>query len=109
MHQNHPAFIDGLEDCRKVILTFASKEDGGQHLVRTCAPMDFSPSNRTKDKSGRYHLWDYDSDTERHTLSLLPVQVVSIELTEEAFEPAEFITWPAPYNWHHLRDWGPFS
>lgn len=107
MHQDHPVFIEALEAKQRVTLTFASKEDGGQHLVRACAPMDFGPSKIAKDQSDRYHLWDYDSDTTRHTLSLLPIQVVSIELTDEEFDPAEFITWDP--DWHHPRDWGEYS
>jgi hypothetical protein len=109
MHQDHQVFIEALEAKQRVIFTFASKEDGGEHLVRSCVPMDFGPSNIAKDKSDRYHLWDYDSDSGRHTLSLLPVQVVSIELTEDTFDPGEFITWAPPYNWHHPRDWREFS
>lgn len=82
MHNDHEVFIAGIEDCKKVVLTFASKEDGGQHLVRTCAPMDYAPGRIAKDRANRYHFWDYDSDSPggRHTLSLLP----------DLFPPAAF-------------------
>lgn len=109
MHADHNLFITAIDEKQKVILTFASKEDGGAHLVRACAPMDFGPRARAHDQSNCYHFWDYDSDspTGRHTLSLLPDQVVSIVATEDAFDPGEFITWDT--NWHHPRDWGPYS
>jgi hypothetical protein len=109
MHSDHAVFVDAIDGQRKVVLTFISKEDGGARLVRTCAPMDFGPSRRTKDKSDRYHLWDYDSDgpTGRHTLSLLPSQIISIEESGEAFTPADFVTWDP--NWFYRRDWGQFS
>jgi hypothetical protein len=95
MHSDHEKFISGIDSCQKVVLTFVSKEDGGQHLVRTCAPMDYGPSRRTKNKSDRYHFWDYDSDSPegRHTLSLLPEQVVAMDLSDELFDPAEFMAW----------------
>jgi len=107
MHQDHLIFIEALEGKQRVTLTFVSKDDDGAELVRTCAPMDFGPSSRAADKSDRYHLWDYDSDSGRHTLSLLPIQVVSIELTEDTFDPGEFVAWDT--NWHHPRDWGEYS
>lgn len=111
MHQDHDAFVAGIEARTKVVLTFVSKEDLGRQLTRTCAPMDFGPSRRAKDRSDRYHFWDYDSDSPggRHTLSLPPEQVVSINATADSFEPAEFVTWPAPYDWFWARDWGQFS
>lgn len=99
-------FIKAIRGKNKIKLTFYSKEDN-DILKRTCAPMDYGPSRRAHDKSNRYHLWDYGSDQERHTLSLLPEQVVGIEVLEETFEPAEFITWDA--DWFIERDWGIYS
>lgn len=99
-------FIAAIHSKNKVRLKFFSKEDQAI-LVRTCAPMDFGASRRAADKSDRFHFWDYDSDKEKHTLSLLPNQVKSIETLEETFNPAEFVTWQP--NWIVARDWGAFS
>jgi hypothetical protein len=109
MHDHHEVFISGIENRQKVVLTFASKEDGGQHLIRTCAPMDYGPSRNAGNKSDRYHFWDYDSDSPggRHTLSLLPEQIVAIDESDESFDPAEFVTWEP--QWFYPRDWGEFS
>lgn len=107
MHRDHDVFIAALEAQKKLRLTFFSKEDGHQ-LIRTCAPMDYGPSRRARDKSDRYHLWDYDSDEGRHTLSLLGDQISSIEALDEDFEPAEFVTW-SPVEWFYPRDWGLYS
>lgn len=107
MHQDHPVFIEALETKQRVMLTFVSKEDGGAAQVRTCAPMDYGPRARAHDQSDCYHLHDYDSADGPHTLSLLPEQVVSIAVTDEAFDPGEFISWDT--NWHHPRDWGEYS
>lgn len=70
--------------------------------------MDFGPSRRTRDQSDRYHLWDYDSDTRSHVLSLLPFQIASIEASDHTFEPAAFVTW-TPIEWFYPRDWGAYS
>ena len=111
MHEDHDVFIAGVEDLGKVLATFVSKDDGGLDLTRVCAPMDYGPRRRAKDKSPCYHFWDYDSDSPRgpHTLSLPAMQILSIDETDEHFDPAEFITWPRPYDWFHPRDWGQFS
>lgn len=102
-------FISALRSKHKVELKFYSKEDGGI-LVRTCAPMDFGPSRRAKDKSDRFHFWDYDSDSARHTLSLLPEQIDSIKALPESFDPAEFITWDVAQSpWFTSRDWAAYS
>lgn len=103
MHSDHGVFIQGIHDKKKIRLTFLSKEDEAI-LVRLCAPMDFGPSSRAKVKVDRYHLWDYESDTGPHTLSLLPNQIKSMELTVEEFDPIEFVTWTP--NWLISRDWG---
>ncbi len=99
-------FIAAIRSKRLVRITFFSKEDQG-YLTRLCAPMDYGPSRRAKDQSDRYHLWDYESDEGSHVLSLLPSQVQSIEVLDEHFDPAEFVTWPTA--WFVSRDWGPHS
>ena len=72
--------------------------------------MDYGPSRRAKDKSDRYHFWDFESDMTNHTLGLLPAQIVSIKLTEDSFAPADFVTWDVKsHPWFVPRDWGDFS
>ena len=100
------AFVGAIRSKKKTRLTFHSKEDG-RVLTRVCAPMDYGPSTRAHDKSDRFHSWDYESDTKRHTLSLLPEQMISIEVLEESFDPTEFVTWET--NWIVKRDWGQYS
>lgn len=102
-------FIGAIKNKNKVKVRFYSKEDGGI-LERVCAPMDYGPSRRAHNKADRYHLWDYESDKEWHTLSLLPEQVESIEVLEAYFDPAEFVTWDVNVNpWFVDRDWGIYS
>jgi hypothetical protein len=102
-------FISAIHSKNKLRVTFYSKEDKST-LVRTCAPMDYGPSRRAHDKSDRLHMWDYDSDTQRHTLSLLPEQIISIEPLGEQYDPKEFVTWnTAASPWFVSRDWGQYS
>jgi hypothetical protein len=103
------AFIAAIHSMNRIRLAFYSKEDGTT-LVRTCAPMDYGPSRRTRDQSDRFHVWDYDSDTGRHTLSLLPNQVVRYEVLNVQFNPSEFVTWnTATSPWFIPRHWGAYS
>ena len=102
-------FVAAIHSKNKIRLTFYSKEDGTQ-IVRTYSAMDYGPSRRAANKDDRFHLWDYDSDTKSHTLSLLPNQIVSIDVLPEHFDPAEFVTWStATSPWFVARNWGLYS
>jgi len=103
-------FIRCIHEKRKVRLTFYAKEYG-ESAVRTCAPMDFGPSRQSKNGPwDRYHLWDYDSPSRPHVLSILPDQAKGIEALNESFDPGEFITWSTCDSpWFVERDWGSYS
>lgn len=102
-------FIQAIQGKSKVLVHFYSKEDG-HIIVRTCAPLDYGPSRRSAQKNDRFHLWDYDSDTKVHVLSLNPGQIQKIEILNEAFNPGEFVTWDTKQSkWFILRDWGIYS
>lgn len=102
----HETFIRAIHDKKKIIITFFSNEDG--HILRReCAPFDYGPSKRYKDKSPRYHMFDYTSDSGSHVLSILPNQLKSITITDEDFDPSELVSWTP--QWHIQRDWGRVS
>ncbi|QUD77676.1 hypothetical protein J7D36_11165 [Acinetobacter baumannii] len=103
-------FTQAINTKSKLEVTFFSKEDKSP-LTRLCAPFDIGPgSNIKKDTADRYHLWDYDSDTGPHTLSLVDEQVIEIKILNEKFEPSNIITWNfKPNSWHLPRDWGNYS
>ncbi len=99
-------FIQAIRERQKVKVQFYSKEDNC-NLSRTCAPMDYGPSRRAKEKNDRLHLWDFDSDTGQHMLSLNLEQVLTLEILEEKFDPEDFVTWDtASSPWFVPRDWG---
>ena len=106
MHRDHQAFIQGIHSKKRLRITFFSKKDE-MPVIRLCAPMDFGRSNRTNNLMNRYHFWDYEGDTKSHHLSLLPENISKMELTEESFDPADFVKWEP--HWFILRDWGRFS
>jgi hypothetical protein len=99
-------FIESIHSRKKIRLTFFSKEDG-QNITRLCAPMDYGEGRRSKDKSDKFHLWDFESDKKNHPLSLLPNQIVGMEFTDLKFDPSDFVKWNP--NWIIKRDWGKFS
>ncbi|QNW96945.1 hypothetical protein [Acinetobacter seifertii] len=102
-------FTQAINTKSKIQVTFFSKEDNTS-LTRLCAPFDIGPSNRFKDKTDRYHLWDYDSDTGSHTLPLVDEQVIDIKILDEKFEPSDIINWNfKPNSWYLPRDWGNYS
>ena len=99
-------FIQAIHNKVKLRITYyASKYDS--QITRLCAPMDFAPSSRAKDKSDKFHFWDYESENGKHTTSKLPEDVFDIEITDIIFDPSDFITWTP--NWTVDRDWGEFS
>lgn len=100
-------FIAAIHAKRKVRITFNSKEDGGP-ITRVCAPMDYGPSKKFKDRIDRFHVWDYlpDGGRKPHPISIEPSQVRSMVTLDETFNPGEFITWSiAQSPWHVQRNW----
>jgi hypothetical protein len=99
----HETFMTALHARHAVSVTFCAEEDGGIR-TRVCYPMDFGPGRKMRDAQPRYWLWDCDSPEGPHPLGLLPSQVSSIVDTNQAFDPAWFVTWRT--NWLVARDWG---
>ncbi len=96
-------FINAIHRKRIVKVTFSSKEKGV--ITRRCVPFDFGPSKRYKDGRDRFHFYDLDSPEGKHNLSILPEQLISIEILEQSFDPQIYVTW-SPVSWFVERDWG---
>ncbi len=102
-------FIRAIHTKKKIRIKFYSKEDSGS-LERKCAPMDYGPSRRAREQKDKFHLWDYESDTGAHTLSLNPEQIQELEVLDESFDPGEFVTWNTKEKpWFISRNWGIYS
>jgi hypothetical protein len=99
-------FLKAIEEKRKIKVTFNSQSKG--IVTRICIPFDFGPSRRNlKENPDRYHMYDLDSPDGKHTLSILPEQLLEIHILDECFDPSEYITWEP--NWFVKRDWGTYS
>ncbi len=105
--ENKEKFLKAIDEKLKIKITFDSKEKG--IITRTCIPFDFGPSQKKDaiDKTEKYHMYDLDSpDNGQHNLPVAENKMLKIEILEENFNPAEYVTWNPPYKWIHPRNWG---
>lgn len=102
---NHDLFIEAIHRMIIVKITVDSQEKG--LITRRAIPYDYGPSRRYKDGADRYHFYDLDSPDGAHNISILPEQLIKIELTNENFEPGDYVNWKP--NWIVKRDWGRYS
>jgi len=100
-------FLKSIHEKRIVRITFNSYEKG--IITRNCIPYDFGMSRNPKLQDGRerYHFYDLNSPDGQHNLSILPEQLLKLELLAEHFEPAQYVTWKP--RWFVQRDWGKYS
>lgn len=99
-------FLQGINEKKCVTVIFEAKEDG-MPRTRKCIPFDYGESRRYKDGKERFHFYDLSSPDGKHNLSILPEQIHKIELLQETFNPADYVTWSP--SWLIARDWGNFS
>ncbi|CAH0435218.1 hypothetical protein CQ395_17020 [Clostridium neonatale] len=99
-------FVQTINNKKIVKVVFDSNEKG--IITRNCIPFDFGPSRRYRDGKDRYHFYDLDSPPGNYNLSILPSQILSIDIMEEGFDPAQCVTW-TPIKWLLARDWGLYS
>lgn len=95
-------FLSAIHSKNKVKIKFYSKKDE-RNIERKCAPLDFGPSKRTKEKDERFHVWDYEGEKGPHTSSLTIEQVLGITVLEERFDPRSIVTWTP--DWIISRAW----
>lgn len=86
MHYHHDCFMQAIRDKRKVIFSHFTSEDE-PNVTRLCVPIDYRPA-RTSDY---YYIWDPEAKIGERLLGLPTWQVKSIELSEETFDPSEYI------------------
>ena len=103
---NHEKFIEAINTKKLIKISFDAKEKG--IIERICVPFDFGPSRRNMTPNPeRYHMYDMDSPDGEHTLSILPEQLLSVEVLDQNFDPADYVKWQP--NWFIPRDWGQYS
>jgi len=102
----HADFLAAIQSKKKIGIRFNSQKDDDQ-TSRICAPMDFGPHARVPDKGNRYHVWNYRGTSGAHPMPIDPAEIISLDILEEDFDPAEFVKWQP--KWHIKRDWGIYS
>ena len=109
MHADHPVFLDALAAKRRLSVQFFDRK-GHRQLVRVCAPLDLGPLRGAVDVVDHYQFWDLEAKRKPYNLALLEQDIVKMTVLDEAFEPADFITWAfKPGAWRIPRDWAGFS
>ena len=89
MHSDHDIFIQGIEQKRRLKLTFFSREHF-RKLLRQCAPLYYSKGRIEGDGLDSYYLWDFEATKGSHFLALPPSQIVTMELAEETYNVEDF-------------------
>lgn len=89
VHYDHDVFIQGMEQKRKLKLTFFSAENL-QSMVRECAPLHYSKGQVEGDDLDSYYLWDFETTRDSRFLALPPSQIIKMELAEGKFNIEDF-------------------
>ena len=94
MHRNHDIFIQGIEQERRLELTFFNRKLRRQ-VISICAPLHYSKGHvdmdaDSQDEEGCYYLWDFGAEKGNNFLALSPSQISRMELTEYDFHIKEF-------------------
>jgi hypothetical protein len=94
MHRDHDVFIQGIEQEKRLELTFLSRKRS-QQLVSLCAPLHYGkgPAGLETGAEGElecYYLWDFGAEKGNNFLALSPSEIVSMKLTEDVFHVQEF-------------------
>jgi hypothetical protein len=74
---NYENFLQAINEKKFVQVKFNSHEKG--IIQRICVPFDYGPWKRKI--PDRYHFYDLDSPDGEHNLSILPEQIISIDVT----------------------------
>jgi hypothetical protein len=86
---DHDVFIQAVKNKKKVILTFFSGQQY-LYLTRLCVPVQFTSSEKGN-SSKCYYFWDSEADVGERLLALKPSQITYMELSDETFDPADYI------------------
>lgn len=94
-------FIRAIHEKRIVEIKVNTKGKGV--ISRRAIPFDYGPGKIDNYRVDRYHFYNLDSPDGQHNFSPNPQDVLSIELTDETFNPADYVHWNP--NWYIEREW----
>lgn len=94
MHRDHDIFIQGIEQEKRLKLTFFSRKLC-REVVSLCAPLHYSKgvsgtAPSVEDELACYYLWDFEAEKGSNFLALSPSKIVSMKLTEDVFRVQDF-------------------
>jgi hypothetical protein len=84
MHRDHHIFIEAIKHKKKVSITTLENSKN-----KRCRPLFYIPDNE-QNGQGLYYVWDGEKGEKGDISWLAPEQIVSIEPTQEPFDPAGF-------------------
>jgi len=91
VHSDHDIFIQGIEQKKRLKLTFFS-EKNLQNLLRECAPLHYSQGRIEGDDLDCYYVWDFEANKGSHFLALCTSQIARVELAEKTFKIEDLTT-----------------
>jgi hypothetical protein len=89
MHNDHTIYIQAVKKNKRVILTYFSGQQN-LFLTKLCVPVYFKPPN-SHGENGCYYFWDEEAEIGERILSLTQSQIEFMELSDESFNPADYI------------------
>jgi hypothetical protein len=100
MHRDHDVFIQGIEQEKRLELTFFSRKHR-RNVVSLCAPLHYGkgPAGTAAGAEGElecYYLWDFGAEKGNNFLALSPSEIVRMEQTEDDFRVQEFYSLSDP-------------
>jgi len=86
MHNDHNIFVLGIQKSRKIRLTYFNAERKLK-FTKLSIPLHYRSSRREGTESDFYYFWFSEAAGVKHFLGLPPSRIVSMDLTDEAFDP----------------------
>jgi hypothetical protein len=88
MHRDHHIFIEAIKHKKKVSIKVRGNK-GSHTTTKLYRPLFYIPASR-QDGCAHYYLWYGEKGEKGDILWLAPKQIISIEPTQEPFDPAGF-------------------
>ena len=90
MHNDHNIFVLGIQKHRKIRLTYFDNEIK-LNFAKLSVPLYYRPSRHVGNDSDRYYFWFSEAAGTKHFLELPASHIVSMDLTDGAFDPERLI------------------
>jgi len=85
MHSVHTIFVQAIQNCRKIKLTYFDNEIK-LNLTKLSIPLHHRPLRVEGVESDFYYFWMSKADECKRFLRLSASQILSMDLTDEAFD-----------------------